>query len=183
MAFSFLRTLLNLVTPRPDITVPEDAQEKLSEDWWQKLEDAGWKKPVELPPEQPLPSGLPEVTPEEERWLYSDEEFREKVEQSSREFPPQPKDPKEAFLYFGRWLFAAKSAHVAACRYDREAQTLFVSYSTTGDVWAYDPVSPILAEKFAEDLLGGSPGTDVWDHLRQRGTQRSHRPGLNARKL
>lgn len=133
---------------------------------------------------------LPEPTPAqvqqeaENDFLLSEWEKEERREQQRAIPEARPVSPEEAFLEGGQWAFASRSAHVNAAKYDSETRTITISYKR-GDVWRYDPVSPTLAAKFYKDLLDGSPGTDVWDHLRWRPSEgapdmRSHRAWINA---
>lgn len=138
----------------------------------------------ELP--EPVPGEVSALGMEEpsleDAWLLSDEERRERENTIEREQDRQNLSAEELFLRYDEWLFASRSHHVNAMRYDAEQERLVVQYDR-GDTWSYDPINLALARKFALDLLGGSPGTDVWDYLRQRGTQHDHMPGINAVQL
>lgn len=96
----------------------------------------------------------------------------------------KPVSHEEAFLEGGAWVFATRSHHVSAMKYDADAGTLTVQY-IRGDTWNYNPISTTLARKFFNDLIDGSPGTDVWSYLRWRPSEgapdmRAHRPWINA---
>lgn len=169
MAFSYLRSFLDAVSGKAE------QQRRV-----QSGEAAALAAENEL-------GGLPEVSPDEAAFLDIDDPFREAVVESTRNEQAQPADLREGFLKYGRWLFATRSHHVNACQYSERLKQLIVSYQR-GDQWRYTPIDPVLAAKFADDLLGGSPGTDVWDYLRLRPsegakTMREHRPGITAVRM
>lgn len=146
---------------------------------------------------------LPEQTPAEAQqeaendFLLSEweKEDRRREREEKQEIPEAlPVSQEEGFLEGGQWVFASRSSHVnagkydaAGAKYDRLSETLTIQYHR-GDTWEYDPISPVLASKLFRELIDGSPGTFVWDHLRWRPSEgapdmRSHRPWINARKI
>lgn len=129
-----------------------------------------------------------EVRQEEENdFLLSEweKEDRRRAREQKQEIPEAKSvSQEEAFLEGGAWVFATRSAHVSAMKYDADANMLTVQYKR-GDTWNYDPISPTLASKFFKDFIDGSPGTDVWSYLRWRPSEGapdmfSHRPWINA---
>ena len=185
MAFSFVKAFLSSFQP------PSRKQGGALADYIKELPAPEILAAAELLPE--------------DAWLLSDEEkgniLRERaaemgipVDESKlppgttiHEITPEPVDLREGFLKYGQWLFATRSHHVGAMKYDGPTETLEVIYDR-GDHWAYDPIDLTLAEKFATELLDGSPGTAVWDYLRWRPSEgapdmRSHRQHINARLI
>jgi len=186
MAFSFLKSFLSAFQS-PSKKQGESLTEYLA-----------------MLPESVTAQAAAELLPED-AWLMSEEEkqqaIRDRVVEMGipvdesqlppgttiHEIPNEPIDPREGFLHHGQWLFATRSHHVGAMRYDEENQSLTVVYDR-GDTWSYDPIDMNLAEKFAMELIDGSPGTAVWDYLRWRPREGapdmfSHREWINARKI
>lgn len=167
MAFSFLKTFLSAFRPASVKQGPGLAG------YYKQVSEKKFADEEREIVDEAADFQLSEWEKEERRW---EEERRREIPEA------HPVSLEEGFLEAGEWIFAVKSHHVNAMKWDKETDTLTVQYQR-GDTWEYDPVSLVLAQKFVTDLLTGSPGTDVWDYLRVRGAGNEHEHQLNAKMI
>ena len=169
MAFSFLKTFLSAFRPASQKQGPGLAE------YYKRVSEAGFAEAERDVVDLAADFQLSEWEKEDRRW---EEERRREMEIPEA----QPVSLEEGFLEAGEWIFAVKSHHVNAMKWDSEEEKLTVQFQR-GDTWEYDPVPLVLAKKFVTELLTGSPGTAVWDYLRVRGEGGQHEHQLNAKMI
>ncbi len=80
----------------------------------------------------------------------------------------------------GEFLFlTTPSGQVVGGQYFADTQTLQVEYSS-GEGWAYDPVSPAQAEEF---VTATHKMEWIWSNIRVRGPGNKHSHQVNARRV